>query len=137
MGVLRAWTPRLAALTLAAIALGAAMPVFQPLDNALELAINGLGDGPEWLYQALDPHTRNYLLLTATTVVAAAITLRRARFVLGATLGVVLAAYFAGAALEVIKLFVERARPEEVLEPRCSSHTGAAGPTSPRTRPAT
>lgn len=114
-GVLRAWTPRLAALLLAVIALGAAMPVLQPLDNALMLAVNGLGDGPEWLYQALDPHTRNYLLLTAATAVAAAVTLRRARHILGAVLGVVLAAYLAGAALEVIKLFIERARPEEVL----------------------
>jgi membrane-associated phospholipid phosphatase/MFS family permease len=113
--VLRAWTPRLGALLLAVIALGAAMPVFQPVDNALGLAINGLGDGPEWLYQALDPHTRNYILLTATTVVTAAVVLRRPRHVLGAALGVVLAAYFAGAALEIVKLFIERARPEEVL----------------------
>jgi membrane-associated phospholipid phosphatase len=113
--VLRAWTPRLATLLLAAIALGAALPIFQPLDNALELAVNALGDGPEWLYQALDPHTRNYILLTATTVVAAGVALRRPRYVLGATLGVILAAYLAGAALEVVKLFIERARPEEVL----------------------
>jgi dolichol-phosphate mannosyltransferase len=113
--VLRAWTPRLATLILAVIALGAAMPVLQPLDNALMLAINGLGDGPEWLYQALDPHTRNYILLLSATVVAAAVTLRRPRHVLGAALGVVLAAYLAGAALEVVKLFIERARPEEVL----------------------
>ena len=61
--VLRAWAPRLGALILAVIALGAALPVVQPLDNALMLAVNGLGDGPEWLYQALDPHTRNYILL--------------------------------------------------------------------------
>jgi membrane-associated phospholipid phosphatase/MFS family permease len=115
LSVLRAWTPRLASLVLAAIALGAALPVFQPLDNELELAINGLGDGPEWLYQALDPHTRNYLLLTATTMLAAAVVLRRPRHVLGAVLGVVLAAYLAGAVLEVVKLFIERARPEEVL----------------------
>jgi membrane-associated phospholipid phosphatase/MFS family permease len=113
--VLRAWTPRLGALILAVIALGAAMPVVQPLDNALMLAINGLGDGPEWLYQALDPHTRNYMLLLAVTVIAAAASLRRPRHVLGAALGVVLAAYLAGAALEVVKLFIERARPEEVL----------------------
>ena len=113
--VLRAWTPRLGALILAVIALGAAMPVVQPLDNALMLAINGLGDGPEWLYQALDPHTRNYILLLSATVIAAAVTLRRPRYVLGAALGVVLAAYLAGAALEVVKLFIERARPEEVL----------------------
>jgi membrane-associated phospholipid phosphatase len=114
-GVLREWSPRLATLVLAVIALGAAMPALQPLDNALMLAINGLGDGPEVLYQALDPHTRNYILLLATTVVAAAVTLRRPRHVLGAALGVLLAAYLAGAALEVVKLFIERARPEEVL----------------------
>jgi dolichol-phosphate mannosyltransferase len=113
--VLRDWTPRLGALVLAAIALGAAMPVVQPLDNQLMLAVNGLGDGPEWLYQALDPHTRNYLILIALTLVAAAVYLRRVRHVVGAVLAVVLAAYVAGAALEVIKLFIERARPEEVL----------------------
>jgi membrane-associated phospholipid phosphatase len=91
------------------------MPVVQPLDNQLMLAVNGLGDGPEWLYQALDPHTRNYLILTAVTLVSAAVYLRRVRHVVGAVLAVLLAAYVAGAALEVIKLFIERARPEEVL----------------------
>jgi dolichol-phosphate mannosyltransferase len=115
LAVLRAWMPRLGAVVLAAIALGLAMPLFQPLDNTLFLALNGLGDGPEWLYQALDPHARNYVLLTATTIVVAAIVLRRPRYVVGAALGVVLAAYVAGAAIEVVKLFVERARPEEVL----------------------
>ena len=115
VAVLRAWSPRLLSLLLAVIALGAALPIFQPLDNSLALAVNGLGDGPEWLYQALDPHTRNYILLTAATAVGAALALRRPRHVLGAVLGVVLAAYLAGAALEVVKLFIERARPEEVL----------------------
>ncbi|HEX5979866.1 MAG TPA: MFS transporter, partial [Thermoleophilaceae bacterium] len=115
LAVLRAWMPRLGAVVLAAIALGLAMPLFQPLDNTLFLAVNGLGDGPEWLYQALDPHARNYLILTITTIVAAAFVLRRPRYVLGAALGVVLAAYLAGAAIELVKLFVERARPEEVL----------------------
>ncbi|MGH3993334.1 MAG: phosphatase PAP2 family protein, partial [Pseudonocardiaceae bacterium] len=110
-----AWMPRLGALLAASIALGLALPLFQPLDNALFLALNGLGDGPEWLYQALDPHARNYVIIVAVTVIAAAITLRRPRHVLGAVLGVVLAAYLAGAAIEVVKLFVERARPEEVL----------------------
>ena len=115
LAVLRAWIPRLTALLLAAIALGLALPVFQPLDNALFLAVNGLGDGPNWLYRALDPHSRNYILLVGVTVVAAALVLRRPRYVLGAALSVVLAAYLAGAAIEVVKLFVERARPEEVL----------------------
>jgi membrane-associated phospholipid phosphatase/MFS family permease len=115
LAVLRAWTPRLGALVLAAIALGLAMPLFQPLDNTAFLALNGLGDGPKWLYDALDPHARNYVILTAVTFVAAAVFLRRPRYVIGAVLGVVLAAYVAGAAIELVKLFVERARPEEVL----------------------
>ncbi|MGH2846469.1 MAG: phosphatase PAP2 family protein, partial [Thermoleophilaceae bacterium] len=113
--VLGPWAPRLAASLLAAIALGAALPALQPLDSALFGAVNGLGDGPEWLYQALDPHTRNYLVLFGITIVAAAVALRRPRHVLGAALAVVLAAYLAGAAIEIVKLFVERARPEEVL----------------------
>jgi dolichol-phosphate mannosyltransferase len=115
LAVLRAWMPRLGAVVLAAIALGVAMPLFQPLDDTVFLALNGLGDGPEWLYQALDPHARNYVLLTALTVIAATIALRRPRYVVGAVLGVVLAAYVAGAAIELVKLFVERPRPEEVL----------------------
>lgn len=110
LAVLRRWAPRLAASLLAAIALGAGMAVFQPPDNALFLAVNGLGDGPDWLYPALDPHTRNYILLFLTTLVASALALRRPRYVLGAALGFVLAAYLAGAAIEVVKLYVERAR---------------------------
>jgi membrane-associated phospholipid phosphatase len=55
------------------------------------------------------------VLLTALTVIAATVALRRPRHVIGAVLGVVLAAYLAGAAIEFVKLFVERPRPEEVL----------------------
>jgi membrane-associated phospholipid phosphatase len=112
---LREWWPRLGVILAATIAIGAALPALQPLDNALFLAINRLGDGPEWLYQALDPHARNYALLFAVAVLASAITLRRPRFVIGAALAVVLGGYLAGVALEFVKLFVERARPEEVL----------------------
>jgi membrane-associated phospholipid phosphatase/MFS family permease len=115
LGVLRLWGPRLGASLLAAVALGAALPVLQPLDNSLFLALNGLGDGPEWLYRALDPHTRNYILLVSLTVIAAAVVLRRPRYVVGAGLAVLLGAYVAGAGLELVKLFIERARPEEVL----------------------
>jgi membrane-associated phospholipid phosphatase len=97
------------------LAIGAALPALQPLDNQLFLAINRLGDGPEWLYQALDPHARNYALLVAAAVVASAVALRRPRYVVGTAIAVVLAGYLAGAALEVVKLFIERARPEEVL----------------------
>jgi membrane-associated phospholipid phosphatase len=113
--VLREWAPRLAASMGAVLAIGLAMPALQPLDNQLFLLVNGLGDGPEWLYQAFDPHTRNYIVLFATTLVAAAVFLRRPRYVIGTAVSVLLAAYLAGAALEIVKLFAERARPEEVL----------------------
>jgi membrane-associated phospholipid phosphatase len=106
---------RVGAAMAGALAVAAALPALQPLDDRLFLAVNGLGDGPEWLYQALDPHTRNYLLLFAAAVLATAVTRRRARFVVGAAIAVVLGGYLAGAALEVLKLFVERARPEELL----------------------
>jgi membrane-associated phospholipid phosphatase/MFS family permease len=112
---LRAWAPRLAAALGAVLAIGAALPAFQPLDNQLFLAVNGLGDGPEWLYQALDPHARNYALLVLAAVVASAFVNRRPRYVIGTAVAVVLAGYLAGAALEVVKVFIERARPEEVL----------------------
>jgi membrane-associated phospholipid phosphatase len=113
--VLREWAPRLAAMLVASIAIAAALPALQPLDNAGFRAINQLGDGPEWLYQALDPHARNYLLLFLLAVVASAVKFRRARYVVGAGLAVLLAGYLGGAVLELVKVFVERARPEEVL----------------------
>jgi membrane-associated phospholipid phosphatase/MFS family permease len=115
LAVLREWSPRLGVALAAAIAIAAVLPALQPLDNSLFLAVNRLGDGPEWLYQALDPHTRNYILLFALAVIGTALTYRRARYALGAAVAVLLAGYLAGAALEVVKLFVERARPEEVL----------------------
>ena len=43
-------------------------------DEWLYRAINGLGPGPELLWTVLDPHTRNYLVLIALAVVAAAVT---------------------------------------------------------------
>jgi membrane-associated phospholipid phosphatase/MFS family permease len=113
--VLREWSPRLAAMLAATIAIGAALPPLQPLDNSAFLAINQLGDGPEWLYQLLDPHARNYVVLFLIAVIGSAAVLRRLRYVLGAALATVLAGYLAGAALEVVKLFVDRARPEEAL----------------------
>jgi membrane-associated phospholipid phosphatase/MFS family permease len=115
LAVLREWSPRLAAMLAATIAIGAVLPALQPLDNAAFLAINQLGDGPEWLYQVLDPHARNYLLLFLVAVIGSAAVLRRPRYVIGAGLAVVLAGYLAGAALEVVKLFIDRARPEEVV----------------------
>jgi membrane-associated phospholipid phosphatase/MFS family permease len=115
LAMLYEWSPRLAAMFAATLAIGAALPALQPLDNATFLAVNGLGDGPEWLYQALDPHARNYALLFGVAVIGSAVVFRRARYVLGAGLAILLAGYLAGAALEVVKVFVDRARPEEVL----------------------
>jgi membrane-associated phospholipid phosphatase len=113
--VLREWGPRLAVSMAGVLAIAAALPALQPLDDQLFLAVNGLGDGPEWLYQAFDPHTRNYIVLFFTTLLAAAVFLRRPRYVIGAGVSFLLAAYLAGAALEIVKLFVERPRPEEML----------------------
>ena len=113
--VLREWGSRLAVSMAAALAIAAALPALQPLDNQFFLAVNGLGDGPEWLYQALDPHTRNYIVLVVATLIASGAVLRRPRHVIGAGLAVLLAGYLAGGTLEVLKLFVDRARPEEVL----------------------
>src|SRR5512144_2089788 len=57
LAVLRHWAPRLAALLLAVTALGVALPAFLALDNALMLAVNDLGAGPEWLSPgARSPH---------------------------------------------------------------------------------
>jgi membrane-associated phospholipid phosphatase len=106
---------RLAGALAAALVVAALLPLLQPLDNELYLAVNGLGDGPEWLYQALDPHGRNYALIFAGTLLVTAAILRRARYVIGAALALLVAGYLAGAALELVKLFIERARPEEVL----------------------
>jgi MFS family permease/membrane-associated phospholipid phosphatase len=113
--VLRTWGPRLAASMLAVLALAAALPALQSLDNELFRTVNQLGDGPEWLYNAFDPHTRNYILLTLLALIASAVVLRRPRYVIGTGIAVLLAAYLAGASLEVVKLFIERARPEEVM----------------------
>ena len=115
LAVLRAWAPRLAAALAAVLAIAATLPALQPLDNGMFLAINRLGDGPEWLYRALDPHARNYALLVLTASVVSAVTLRRPRYVVGTVLAMAVAGYLAGAALELVKVFIERGRPEEVL----------------------
>jgi membrane-associated phospholipid phosphatase/MFS family permease len=116
LGVLREWWPRLAAGLALSITIGAALPALQPLDNSAFLALNHLGDGPEWLYQALDPHARNYAILVAVAVLGTLAATRRPRYAVGAGLAVLLAGYLAGAALEVVKLFMDRPRPQEVLD---------------------
>ena len=112
---LRSYWPRLVLPIAGALAVAPLLPALQPLDSAAFSTINGLGDGPELLYQAFDPHTRNYMLISLAALVVAAVRLGRARYLLGTTLALLLGAYLSGAGLELVKLFVERARPEEIL----------------------
>ena len=74
----------LALAVFAIVAIGAALPQLQGTDEALFREINGWGDGPEWVYQALDPHSRNYALLTLLALVATGIVTKRGRYAIGA-----------------------------------------------------
>ncbi|HEU4611376.1 MAG TPA: phosphatase PAP2 family protein, partial [Kofleriaceae bacterium] len=100
---------------LGVMAVGVALPALQGFDEALFRRVNGLGDGPEWLYQALDPHSRNYALLVLLAIVAALAMQRRARFGLGAGLALILAAFVSDAILEIFQIAFNRARPEEAI----------------------
>jgi membrane-associated phospholipid phosphatase/MFS family permease len=113
--VARVWLPRLGLGMLLAWAVAAAFPLLAPVDEQLFLALNALGDGPEWLYQGLDPHSRNYLLLAATATVAVLAASRRLRFAAGALIAMVFAGVVADLVLEVLQLAVDRPRPEEAL----------------------
>jgi len=113
--VLREWSPRLALAMLLSWAVAAAFPVLSPADERLFTAINGLGDGPEWLYQALDPHSRNYTLLALAAAGAVLVTGRRLRFVAGAVLTVLAAGVLADLVMELLQLGIDRPRPEEAL----------------------
>ena len=93
----------------------AALPLLGGLDERLFLAVNGLGDGPEWLYRALDPHSRNYLLLAGAATLGVLVSTRRLRYAGGALLAMALAGVFADLVLEIVQLAVDRPRPEEAL----------------------
>jgi membrane-associated phospholipid phosphatase/MFS family permease len=114
-GVLREWAPRIGLGMVLAWTVAALLPLLQGADEALFLAINGLGDGPEWLYHALDPHSRNYLILAGAAVVVVLLSTRRPRYALGALLAMAFAGVFADLVLEVIQLAVDRPRPEEAI----------------------
>jgi membrane-associated phospholipid phosphatase len=114
-GALQEWAPRIGLGMLLAWVVAAAFPLLAPLDEALFLAINGLGDGPEWLYQALDPHSRNYMILAAAATMVVLLTTRRLRYAGGALLAMAFAGVFSDLVLEVIQLGVDRPRPEEAL----------------------
>jgi membrane-associated phospholipid phosphatase/predicted MFS family arabinose efflux permease len=113
-GVVRVWAPRLSISVLAIIAIGLALPGLQGADERGFREINGLGHGPEWLYQALDPHSRNYALLVLLAALVG-LTMRRARFVAGAALTLVFAAFASDAILEIGQILFDRPRPEEAI----------------------
>jgi MFS family permease len=82
-------------------------------DEWLYRVVNGLGPGPELLWKVLDPHTRNYVILIALAVVAAAITNVRS---LPRTFAKVFAsALVAWGLLETVYAAYDRPRPEEVV----------------------
>jgi MFS family permease len=83
-------------------------------DEWLYRAVNGLGPGPDLLWKALDPHTRNYLLLIALAVVAGVVSnIRGVPRVFARVLG---SAVLAWGLLEAVYAVYDRARPEEVVE---------------------
>jgi membrane-associated phospholipid phosphatase/predicted MFS family arabinose efflux permease len=114
-GVVREWAPRIALAMMLAWTVAALFPLLAPADEQLFLAINGLGDGPEWLYRALDPHSRNYLLLAVAATFVVLATTRRLRFAAGALVAMAFAGVFSDLVLEVIQLAVDRPRPGETL----------------------
>ncbi len=113
--VARTWSPRIALGMAFAWAVAAAFPVVGSADERLFLAVNGLGDGPAWLYETFDPHSRNYILLITLAVIAVLVTTRSIRFAAGALLAMIASAVFADLVMELIQLGVDRPRPEEAL----------------------
>ena len=109
----RTWGQRLGAVVAGTWAVAAFIPLIGPADRKLFVAINSLGAGPDWVYQALDPHTRNYLLLCLAAVLVAQLT--SPRRVLGVVIAVVLAAFLSDILVQAVYLVHDRPRPEEVL----------------------
>jgi membrane-associated phospholipid phosphatase/predicted MFS family arabinose efflux permease len=87
----------------------------QRFDEWLFQQINQFGPGHQLLWDVLDPHMRNYLILLALSVVAGALT--AARRIPRVTLIVAGSAAFSYAFLNGVNRVYDRARPEEVLDP--------------------
>ena len=109
----RRWAFRFMLLVAGTLGLGALMPLLQPLDERLFLEVNALGAGPEWLHDALDPHTRNYILLCLAATLGAAFYGRRAA--IGAALATTIAALWSDVLVQLVYMLYVRDRPEEVL----------------------
>jgi membrane-associated phospholipid phosphatase/predicted MFS family arabinose efflux permease len=107
----------------AAIALIASVPVLgivvaqtgaARLDGGLFRAIHDVGPGPELVWTILDPHTRNYAVLVALAVGAAALSsISRISAVGARVLGSALLSFVL---LEAVYAVYNRPRPEEALD---------------------
>jgi membrane-associated phospholipid phosphatase len=109
----RTWGRRLVAVLAGSLAVAALVPVLAPLDNRLFFAIHALGHGPEWVYSVLDPHMRNYVILGALVLAAAAVT--RVRPLIAVAVTLLFAAYFSNGLLQLFYEVYDRPRPEEML----------------------
>jgi membrane-associated phospholipid phosphatase/MFS family permease len=109
----RRWAIRFALLVAATLGVGVLAPLLQPADERLFLEVNSLGGGPEWLRDALDPHTRNYVLLCLAATVGAAFYGRRAA--IGAAVATTVAALWSDVLVQLVYMLYVRDRPEEVL----------------------
>lgn len=87
----------------------------QGVDEALFRAVNGLGHGPEELWEALNPHMRNYVILVS--VAGAAALISDPRLVYRVVALVLASAFVSWGLLEAVYAALDRPRPEEVIHP--------------------
>ena len=109
----RRWAFRFVLLVAATLGVGLAMPLLQPVDERLFLEVNALGAGPDWLHAALDPHTRNYILLCLVATIAGAFYSRRVA--IGAAVATTVAALWSDVLVQLVYMLYVRDRPEEAL----------------------
>ena len=111
------WGVELVALAAVLLAAGHLLgrTALQRLDEAVFELVNSLGPGPELLWDALNPHTRNYVLLGVLAAVTAAVT--SIRLVYPVVALVVASAVVSWGVLELVYAGFDRPRPEEVLGP--------------------
>jgi MFS family permease len=111
------WGARLAGVYTSMLVVGFLVSAtqLQGADEALFRAVNGLGHGPEELWEALNPHMRNYVILVFLAGGAALFTAPRLVYrVLGLVIG---SALLSWGLLEALYAALDRPRPEEVLAP--------------------
>ncbi len=108
----RTWGIRLGIVVAGTMTVGALMPLLSPVDERLFTKVNSLGAGPDWLYEALDPHSRNYVLLGLLAAVGAAV--MRTKAALAVAFAVLVAGIFSDILVQAVYLLYDRPRPEEI-----------------------